>query len=320
VDYRKFLGVKTTQVLPYLGGMSVDTRERRLRVNVETLPGWYAFVIEGRQATIEQTRQDPIEVPDLSALPVAHGHLSASWLFLPGAKVKRVYLLPDEQALPLSPCTARRWYSGHLLFDRLEFEEQIEETVREQLQKRQPLIVDSKKLKGIPATLRAAFAYELLTLIAYEQNVIISPHEVVSDLRNIADIGVEKAQNIIATIVLNREQERQRVSQARQRVLEHRIVRRQYQQNQAREQRIINALDNTGAHMLSIRFIGDGQVETTFDFMGQRFISIIEENTLQVFDAGVCLEGADGKLTLDSLPGVIREAIETEQLYITRHS
>ena len=81
----------------------------------------------------------------------------------------------------------------------------------------------------------------------------------------------------------------------------------------------MNALDNTGAHMLSIRFMEQGQVETAFDFMGERFISIIGEDTLQVFDAGVCLEGTDAHLTLDSLPGVIREAIETGQLYITRH-
>ncbi|MCW5831023.1 MAG: hypothetical protein KIS78_01030 [Labilithrix sp.] len=51
--------------------------------------------------------------------------------------------------------------------------------------------------------------------------------------------------------------------------------------------------------------------------MGERFISVIDALTLQVFDSGVCLAGADRLVTLDSLPGVIREA-ETDALVITR--
>jgi len=44
----------------------------------------------------------------------------------------------------------------------------------------------------------------------------------------------------------------------------------------------------------------------------------IDAITLQVWDAGVCLAGEDRLVTLESLPGVIREAIETGRLVITR--
>ena len=53
--------------------------------------------------------------------------------------------------------------------------------------------------------------------------------------------------------------------------------------------------------------------------MGQRFISVVQSISLQVIDSGVCLAGEDELVTLDSLPGVIREAIDTDRLVITRH-
>jgi hypothetical protein len=37
-----------------------------------------------------------------------------------------------------------------------------------------------------------------------------------------------------------------------------------------------------------------------------------------VLDAGICLSGSDRMVTLDSLPSVIKEAIDTDQLNITR--
>ena len=57
----------------------------------------------------------------------------------------------------------------------------------------------------------------------------------------------------------------------------------------------------------------------TYDFLGERFVSLVRADSLQVVDAGVCLAGADGLVTLDSLPSLLREAIDTEQLVVTRH-
>jgi hypothetical protein len=49
-------------------------------------------------------------------------------------------------------------------------------------------------------------------------------------------------------------------------------------------------------------------------------MSIVDAETLQVIDPGVCL-GHGGEyrvLTLDAMPSVVREAIETDALNITR--
>ncbi len=70
--------------------------------------------------------------------------------------------------------------------------------------------------------------------------------------------------------------------------------------------------------MLASRRLSQLQIEVTWEFMGERFISVIDAMTLQVYDSGVCLAGEDDLVTLDSLPGVIREAIDTGRLVITR--
>ncbi len=58
------------------------------------------------------------------------------------------------------------------------------------------------------------------------------------------------------------------------------------------------------------RRLGSERIEVTFDFMRERFISIVEADTLQVVDAGICLAGSDREVNLERLPSVIREAIE----------
>jgi hypothetical protein len=55
-----------------------------------------------------------------------------------------------------------------------------------------------------------------------------------------------------------------------------------------------------------------------FELDGEHFSSIVNAETLQVVDAGICLAGADRVLTLDSLPSVIREAVRDDILHITR--
>ncbi|NBD07985.1 hypothetical protein [Corallococcus silvisoli] len=79
------------------------------------------------------------------------------------------------------------------------------------------------------------------------------------------------------------------------------------------------ALDKAGARLLSHRRLGSGLLEVIYTFMGERFVTVVEAATLRVRDAGVCLAGADAAVTLESLPSVLKEAIDTDALVITRH-
>jgi hypothetical protein len=85
------------------------------------------------------------------------------------------------------------------------------------------------------------------------------------------------------------------------------------------EARVEESLRGSGARLFGVRRLAERQVEVRWQIQGTRIISIVDENSLQVVNSGVCLAGADQMVTLDSLPGVIREAIEDDLLVVTRH-
>ncbi len=84
------------------------------------------------------------------------------------------------------------------------------------------------------------------------------------------------------------------------------------------EERAERALLSAGAQLLDSRRLDGGLLEVTYRFMGERFLTLVERDTLRVVDAGICLAGHDDRVTLESLPGVIREAIEGHRLVIAR--
>ncbi|QAT83049.1 hypothetical protein EJ065_1449 [Corallococcus coralloides] len=84
--------------------------------------------------------------------------------------------------------------------------------------------------------------------------------------------------------------------------------------------RVERALDKAGARLMDHRRLGDGLLEVAYTFMGERFVTVVEAASLRVRDAGVCLAGADNRVTLESLPSVLKEAIDTDALVITRHA
>jgi hypothetical protein len=85
------------------------------------------------------------------------------------------------------------------------------------------------------------------------------------------------------------------------------------------EGRISLALSHTGAELVSWRRNGQEQAVVRYRLGGQRFECIIDTNSLQIIDAGICLSGADEDLNLSSLPSAVREAIDTGQLHVFRH-
>jgi hypothetical protein len=77
------------------------------------------------------------------------------------------------------------------------------------------------------------------------------------------------------------------------------------------------ALHAAAAVLRSTRWLADGLLEVRYDYLDDQFVSIVDANTLQVVDAGICLAGEDRRVTLESLPGVIAEAARTGRLEVT---
>jgi hypothetical protein len=306
VDYRKFLGKVESEVLPYFGGASVDAASRRLRVSTPPAPGWWRFDVQGRTATA----REPAEPQGLDGLPLVRGHLWGSRLVREGAVAEQVQLLPEEEPPRFSPVRARRWHDGTLVFEGLEFEGEAEGTARLMLEEERTLA----EVKAVPASLRAAFGYAVLEDASGALGIRFSPVEVRGQVLSVAEGGRPAAEDRLRKLAAEREahvRELETRLRSRPRPLERQA------QGAARVER---ALESAGARLLGTRRLGNERLEVTFGFMGERFISIVEADTLQVVDAGICLAGSDRQVTLESLPSVIREAIEDDVLVITRHA
>ena len=331
MDYTKFLGKKEHVVLAYLGGAHVFGKDRRLRVDSPLAErpahGFHRFEVSGRNAR----SLEPVDPPDLAGLPKARGHLVDGWLVssAAGITLDRLALLPDEEPPPLATARARRWHSGDLLFEALDFDGEAEEEARLRLEQRAPL----GDLKNVASTLRTAYGIALALAVGRLVGTPISAREAAGHAVRLAEGGEPAVRELLARIDRERLAAQER---AWARSLEegrplarvrgpHGASRAVVPTLQNANDRAEAALDAANARMLAARRLGGGagspdevNLEVAFQFMGERFISVVNAISLQVIDSGVCLAGEDELVTLESLPGVIREAIETDRLVITR--
>ena len=291
MDFRRFLGKQEEQVLPYFGGATVDAPGRELRVEQRVEPGWWRFQIEGRKATALEPAEPELD----SQLPKLRGHLIDTRLVDEAGRVRRLWFLPEDEPPLFAPVTAHRWHSGDVLFGALEFEDEAEEAARQALEEGRSLA----EVKAVPSSLRAAFAFALVEAQGRALGIPVSPLEVRGAVAEVAEGGPERA-----------------TRRRTQRVLAAAAV--DMATLDADQARVAAALTGTAARLLRLRRLAGEQLEVTYSFLGNRFQSIVDARTLNVVDAGVCLDGEDGALTLESLPGVIREAVDTGQLVITR--
>ncbi len=334
VDYRKFLSKPETLVLPYFGGTRVDAANRRYRIVGDPEPGWWSFAIDRRQATAVS----PATPTDLSALPAVHGHWVDGWLVANGKELERIALPPEDEPAPLARITGRRWYSGELLLESTDFEDDAEIAARRALEDRQPI----GGVAAVVPSLRFAFGFAFGMAVAREEGIPVTLHELTPQVAAIAQAGRDAATPLFASLIARRreaerevqrrieaaeaaaraeaelaaEREREAVLDAAARTA--RVVLPRRPRNPT--DRADAALEAAGARMLSCRTTGHrSRLEVTFRIDGVRIISTVDATTLQVLDAGICLSGSDRQLTLDSLPSVVREAIATRRLNITRH-
>lgn len=331
MDFRDFLGKTETLVLPYFGGTLVEAASRRLRVQpvaasaAPAAPGWYEVSVAGRRATLAAPASAPgAEV--LDALPAVRGHWIDGWIFVSGRDAERVALPPDEEPAPLGRCTGRRWYGGEVVLGSIDFDDEAEEQARLALD----ALGSIADVKGAAPSLRAAYGFAVVHRVARGLGVEVSATEARAHAVTFADGGRAAAEAWLAHLVEARRRHEAEVAE--------RLRRAEIAANEARHQarlaevarqararrthgtpieRADAALAAAGARMIDARRKG-ANLEVTFAFMSNRFITVVDSETLQVYDAGICLAGADREVTLDSLPSVIREAIDEDHLNITR--
>jgi hypothetical protein len=305
-DYRRFLGTAaTSEVLPYFGGPFVEAVERRLRLAAPVPPGFWRFAVSGRTARAVE----PAPPPDLSGLPAVRGYAlpaAGGGYLVHGSRGERFALPPLDEPLPFAALVARRWPSGELLPDAPDFETGVEDEVRRAYDGRQPLT----GVRGVPADLRAAYGYAVLLRLAGELGVPARPAEARPHLGALAAGGDGAARRILLGF---REVRAAQPVPEWQRRRETALARR----TDGAEERVAASLRAADAALRGTRWLAGGLLEVRYDLEGEQFVSIVDAQTFTVADAGICLIGHDRQLTLDSLPGVIREAMRTDQLHVT---
>ncbi|GIJ75319.1 hypothetical protein [Virgisporangium ochraceum] len=323
-DYRRFLQqASETMVLPYLGGPYVDAPDRRLRAVGPTATGWWRFEVSGRTATAVE----PADPPDLGDLPAVRGYWVAGYLVGDRAVAYRLAMGPGARAsgasaivaepMRFAPVIARRWHGGALLYDSEDFETGVEDKVRAVFEQSTEHGANGAlaAISGVPAPLRAAFGYAVMLRVATALAVPVRPVQLRWHIGELVAMGDAAARRILTGAQERRAAEPNHVERWRAERTDARL-----RPASARERtldRAEAALYSAGALLRDSRWLSGDLLEVRYDFMDDRFVSVVDGETLRVVDAGICLAGADERLTLESLPGVIAEAIRTYQLEIT---
>ncbi len=326
-------------MLPFLGGARVTMPgppPRRVRVDGHEglAAGFHRFRVEGRVAR----SMGIADAPDLRALPAVRGHLvleapGRARLVTGGARPEVVSLLPEDEPPILSPVRARRWPSGDLIFEALDFEGEAEETARLTLEEGST----PASAKGMAASLRAALALAVLLAESRRLSIPASVGESWARIAEVAEGGRPAAEQVLRDLELERrahapapapappiEDEIAPPTFVWSSPEENRPDPRRPARSPARrhpptpEGRVGDALDAAGARLYGVRALARDHLEVRFGIFGERFVAVVERGSLRVVDAGICLAGADRMVTLESLPSVIREAIDTDRLVITR--
>jgi hypothetical protein len=290
-------------------------------VRIAAAPGWWHIRVRGRSA--EPVRQAAAEeiTAALAHLERVRGPVIRTGggcsVVHGSAQAHAVDLAPIDEEPPLfAPLCARRWPIGDLvLWGELEWESEVEETARRALEDGHGL----RDIKGVPASLRAAFAFATGQQAARALGIPAAPAELRRWVREIADGGRPAAEIALRALARERAEFAERVARAERAATRPAAPAPSPEVALDIEGAVEESLRGSGARLLATRKLAAELLEIRWMFMGERFISVVRERGLRVVDAGVCLAGSDGLVTLDALPGVIREAIEDEALVITRH-
>lgn len=310
MSWQDLLSDGETRTLPWVGGRSLTYGDRTWTLKGKTPAehGWYTFRTDGgRTATlVGSTDPDPEFETHHSR---SRGYLVGDRLILDDA---RVHPDPDrliEQTHPvfiIEPGLERftRAVAGHtpqgLIYIRQEFPQGPEAEVTAAYQDR---LASVDHIPGVTPALDLAFRW-----LTYQR-----------------EQAEERA----------REWERQRAEELAREAAAERFRQAVKNAGTAAGRRVLapmdfetaarGALAVSGAELLDTRpSFRKGEMIVQYRFMQRRLECVVDQATLRIVDAGVCLDDHHGTkgdtfFTLESLPAVIREALNRNKLVVWRH-
>lgn len=322
MSWQDLLTSPETRTLPWLGGHEVaDARRRfRLRGGLPVEHGWHRFSVEGRRARWEAEDQAPLDFE--RRLPKVRGYLVGDRLIrdefagppdphrvFEGSE--RVHLV--ERGLPrFARVLAARGADG-LLFVREEFPVGPEGLVEDAWDD------GAEGVEGIPEVppaLVMAFAW-----MRWQELLTEERRQRLEAERQRREREAEERRLWQAL----QEEERARREAARAELRQ--AVGRRRDAETRFDEAARAALHLSGAELLSFRDAPSrGEVVVRFRFRAQRFECVVRKQDLRIVDSGICLEDhatgerGDTRFTLESLPSVIGEAIDTGRLHRWRYA
>jgi hypothetical protein len=308
MSWRNLLaGGAETITLPWTGGASLHSDSRTFKLGSRLREfGWYRFRIEGNTATSFESAEP---VPEILRNPVT-GYLVGDRIISDEARVdpdpativghsERVHLIPEELDRFSRVRAGRIYPEGPLIFIEQAFPLGPEDEVMD-------VYLDGKKdVTGIPGVVPALDAAFRMETYRREQ----------AELRR-QEIARKRAEEEA------RKLQEQRRAELRERLGDGATRRVMAQENFAEAARA--ALQVGGAEYLDHRSVRRNEWAVKYRVDGQRLECVCDTN-LHIIDAGVCLtdhatdESYDTRYTLESIPGVIREAVRTRRLVVWRH-
>ena len=314
MDYKKFLGREELVTAPVLSPGVAWIGPRRAVIPGARL-GWHRLVVRGRDVRITDAAT-PEEVSEaLKLMPVLHGHvarLNGRLHLCANGCVFLIHLPPVDEPLQIAKASGRLWDSGDLIWEKSAWESGVEEVVREKLEQQERLGFYNRTTPEM----RLAYALSLADKVGREVGIPASPMELMHRVVDIVQDGRPAVVAILEELARARAEHPPMAVEPLARTVP--SAQRALDAIRALEDRLEQSLSKANCRLLSSRRLRDGLVEVRWLLDGDRYETIVEEASLRVRDAGICLRGEDAKWTLDSLPSVIREAIRTDVLHVTR--
>lgn len=303
-----------TVVVPWTGGRELRVGGRRFQVKGR-LPqehGWHTFKVDGGRTA---TWSGPAEDVDLDAAfkgkKVVRGYLVADRLVPDGAAVvfdptrfadqTETVWLAEPGLDRFARVRAGRWEDGRLVYIGQEFPLGPEAEVADAFLEKKPSVTD---VKGITPALDLAFRFE--------------------------------SWNRAEQVRLREEAERLAREEAERLAAAERRANLARQLGTGEGRRQMAAVDFEAAARAALRVAGAefldardtrvaGEAVVHFRYRNRKWECVVQKQTLRIVDSGICLvnhatgERGDVKFTLESLPAVIAEAIDTHKLVVFRH-